>query len=204
VGRVAQPDAVKPSMLGTAQEWHRTFGPALPYSASTASVRGSNKLGFVLADKVAQRGNECLRLPGIMLLQGGTDVVHDHVPRSGPETRRAGACPRSADSHRHAEIDCAHRPIERIASILSETELRRVWATQACPMAIRGRTRPEVPMADIHIETLRELRDVLVEQRRASVQFGSPSGTRKDRGRARLPVTNRRARSRHPPRARYG
>jgi hypothetical protein len=56
--------------------------------------------------------------------------------------------------------------IERIGPILSETELRRVWLTSACLAAILGRTRPEVRMADIHIETLRKLRDVLVEQRR--------------------------------------
>jgi hypothetical protein len=65
-----------------------------------------------------------------------------------------------------AEIDCVHRTIERIGPILSETELRRVWLTSACLVAILGRTRPEVRMADIHIETLRKLRDVLVEQRR--------------------------------------
>jgi hypothetical protein len=45
----------------------------------------------------------------------------------------------------------------------AEIELRRVWVTRACLVAIRGRTRPEVPMADIHIETLRELRDVEIE-----------------------------------------
>jgi hypothetical protein len=43
-----------------------------------------------------------------------------------------------------AEIDCTHRRIERTGPILSETELRRVWLTQACLVAILGRTRPEV------------------------------------------------------------
>jgi len=56
--------------------------------------------------------------------------------------------------------------IERIGPILSETEPRRVWLTSARRVAILGRTRPEVRMAGIHIETLRKLRDVLVEQRR--------------------------------------
>ena len=62
-----------------------------------------------------------------------------------------------------AKTVCTHRMIERIASVLSETELRRVGVTRACLVAIRGRTRPEVSMADIHIETLRELRDVEIE-----------------------------------------
>ena len=56
--------------------------------------------------------------------------------------------------------------IDRIGPILSETELRRVWFTSACLAAILGRARPEVRMANIYIETLRKLRDVLVEQRR--------------------------------------
>jgi hypothetical protein len=67
-----------------------------------------------------------------------------------------------------AETDCVHRGTSGAIRILSETELRRVWLTSACLAAILGRTRPEVRMADIHIETLRKLRDVLVEQRRSA------------------------------------
>jgi hypothetical protein len=48
----------------------------------------------------------------------------------------------------------------------AETELRRVGLTSTCLAAFLGRTRPEVRMADIHIEMLRKLRDGLVEQRR--------------------------------------
>jgi hypothetical protein len=44
-------------------------------------VRGSDEFRFVLADEVAQRCYEFLRVPEIMPPQGGTDVVHDHVPQ---------------------------------------------------------------------------------------------------------------------------
>jgi hypothetical protein len=55
--------------------------PALPHWTSTAAVRGSDEFRFVLADEVAQRCYEFLRVPEIMPPQGGTDVVDAHVPQ---------------------------------------------------------------------------------------------------------------------------
>jgi hypothetical protein len=55
--------------------------PALPHRTSTAAVRDSDEFRFVLADEVAQRCYEFLRVPKIMPPQGGTNVVDDHVPQ---------------------------------------------------------------------------------------------------------------------------